>query len=74
MGMFPVVNDLLHVPKTVEQEVIPPLRPVHCHGAVFVHAGGERVTQFQHRHTYTPEPAYIKTYAHFIVSAVGITT
>lgn len=58
VGMFPVVDNLLHVPNTVEQEVIPPLRPVYCHGAVFVHAGDERVAQFQHKHAHTLASVY----------------
>lgn len=44
MGVFPVVDNLLHVAKSVEQEVIAPLGPVHSHGAVPVHTGTESPT------------------------------
>lgn len=44
MGVFPVVDDLLHVVERIEQEVISPFHPVYGHSAIFVHTGRERVT------------------------------
>lgn len=36
--MFPVAYDLVQVMGRIEQEVIPPLVPVHHHGTIDVHA------------------------------------
>lgn len=45
--MFPVAYDLVQVMGRIEQEVIPPLVPVHHHGAIDVHAAqtGYEVTE-----------------------------
>lgn len=44
MGVFPVVDNLLHVMERVEQEVITPFIPINGHGAIPVHTGRERET------------------------------
>lgn len=41
MGVFPVVDNLLHVVERVEQEVITPFSPVNGHSAVPVHTGSK---------------------------------
>lgn len=45
MGVFPVVDDLLHVVKRVEQEVITPFNPVNGHSAILVHTDRDRPTR-----------------------------
>lgn len=45
--MFPVVGDVLHIMKRIEQEVISPLVPVNGHGAVFVHAEEKMAKQIK---------------------------
>jgi len=42
VGVFPVVDDLLHVVARVEQEVVTPLTPVNGHSAVPIHTERER--------------------------------
>lgn len=38
-GVFPVQDDLRNVVCRMQEVVIPPLVPVNCHGAIFIHAG-----------------------------------
>ncbi len=45
MGVFPVVDNLLHVVERVEQEVITPFGPVNGHGAISVNTGSESQTR-----------------------------
>lgn len=42
-GMFPEMEDVLHVLQRMQQEVVTPFLPVDGHGAITVHAGGDRV-------------------------------
>lgn len=43
MGVFPIVDNLLHVMEGVKQEVIAPFVPVNGHSAISVHTGRNKI-------------------------------
>lgn len=45
MGVFPVVDNLLHVVERVKQEVITPFSPVNGHRAISVNTGSKSYTR-----------------------------